>query len=151
VDARRAAKLRDRLRGPWRVVVEEGSMLPSIRPGDWLLVDPTVFGWPRRGSVVLFRDPLDGGISIKRVAARSGERVPFEGGFLRLGPDEAWLIGDATQAEAAAAGFGAPIDSNRFGPVTVDALIGRVWFRYGPPGRIGRIGSSGGGRPTRQA
>jgi signal peptidase I len=133
------ASLRKRLRGPWRVVVEEASMLPAIAPGDWLLVDPTVVRWPRRGSVVVFEDPLDGGLSIKRVAARGGERVAFAGGRLELAPDEAWLVSDATEVEAAAAGFGPPVDSNRFGPVPVTALVGRVWFRYGPLRRLGRI------------
>ena len=42
---------------------------------------------------------------------------------------------------AEAAGFGPPIDSERFGPVPVDRLVGNAWFRYGPPGRIGRIDS----------
>ncbi len=121
-------------------------MLPSIRPGDWLLVDPTVTRWPRRGSVVLFRDPLDDGLSIKRVGARPGERVAFGGGFLELAPDEAWLVADATPALAEAAGFGAPIDSTRFGPVPVSALVGRAWFRYGPPGRpLGPIPRPAGG------
>ena len=114
-------------------------MLPAIRPGDWLLVDPTVARWPRRGAVVLFRDPLDDALSLKRVAARPGERVAFGGGYLELADDEAWLLADASPEDAAAAGFGAPIDANRFGPVALDALVGRAWFRYGPVGRIGRI------------
>ena len=38
-----------RVRGPWRVAVERGSMVPAIEPGDWLLVDPTTARWPRRG------------------------------------------------------------------------------------------------------
>ena len=46
----RAASLRERARGPWRVVVSETSMTPTIEPGDWLLVDPTTIRWPRRGS-----------------------------------------------------------------------------------------------------
>ena len=50
--------LRERLRGTWRVSVVEGSMAPAILPGDWLLVDPTVRRWPRRGSVVLFSHVL---------------------------------------------------------------------------------------------
>lgn len=114
-------------------------MLPSIRPGDWLLVDPTVTRWPRRGAVVLFRDPLDDALSIKRVAARPGERVAFGDGYLELADDEAWLLADASPDQAAAAGHGEPIDSNRFGPLPVAALVGRAWFRYGPAGRIGRI------------
>ena len=114
-------------------------MLPGIAPGDWLLVDPTVRGWPRRGAVVLFREPADRGLSIKRVLGLPGERVPFNGGYLILGADEAWLAADASREVAAAAGFGEPIDSNRFGPVALDLLVGRVRFRYGPLRRIGRI------------
>ena len=115
-------------------------MQPTVAPGDWLLLDPTVTRWPRRGSVVLFREPDGEQLALKRVAAGPGDVVPFADGFLHLAEDEAWLVSDATDEEAAASGFGAPIDSRRYGPVTVDALVGRIWFRYGPPGRpIGRI------------
>jgi hypothetical protein len=76
---------------------------------------------------------------VKRVAALGGDRIPFAGGYLVLAPDEAWLVADADAATTKAVGFGAPIDSNRFGPVPVDLLVGRPWFRYGPPGRVGRI------------
>lgn len=118
-------------------------MLPAIAPGDWLLVDPTITRWPRRGAIVLFREPDNSELSIKRVAGGPGDVVPFADGFLHLEDDEAWLVADASSEAAQAAGFGTPVDSNRFGPVTVDALVGRVWFRYGPPGRrIGRIARS---------
>jgi signal peptidase I len=114
-------------------------MRPAIEPGDWLLIDPTIVRWPRRGSVVVFREPDAGGLAIKRVAALPGERVPFAGGYLELADDEAWLISDATDESAAAAGFGVPIDSRRYGPVPVELLIGRAWFRYAPLRRLGRI------------
>ena len=114
-------------------------MLPAIAPGDWLLVDPTTRRWPRPGSVVVFREPGTAELAIKRVAARGGERVAFADGFLVMAPDEAWLTADATTAATSDAGFGPPIDSTRFGPVTVGELVGRVWFRYGPIRRIGRI------------
>ncbi|HEY8870989.1 MAG TPA: S26 family signal peptidase [Candidatus Limnocylindrales bacterium] len=139
VPTARTASLRDRLRGPWRVVVVEASMLPAIAPGDWLLVDPTIRRWPRPGSIAVFREPEAETLSIKRVAAGPGASVPFAGGFLHLGADEAWLLSDADEATAAAAGFGGPIDSRRYGPVSVDLLVGRAWFRYGPPGRVGPI------------
>ena len=129
----------ERLRGPWRVVVEEASMLPAIHPGDWLLVDPSVAAWPRRGSIVVFREPETGGLSVKRVAGRPGDWVPFEDGYLHLGPDEAWLLSDASAEVTAAAGFGAPIDSRRYGPVTLEHLAGRAWFRYGPLERFGLL------------
>jgi signal peptidase I len=141
VTARRS--LRERLRGPWRVAMIEGSMLPGIAPGDWLVVDPTVSRWPRVGSVVVFHEPESGELAVKRVGARPGDRVRFAGGYLVLGPDEAWLVADATPGIAGEAGFGPPIDSNRFGPVPIGLLVGRVLFRYGPPGRMGRISSAG--------
>ena len=136
---RRAASLRARLRGPWRVIVAEASMLPVIAPGDWLVVDPLIRGWPRRGSIVVFREPGAGELAIKRVAGRPGERIPFQDGYLVLADDEAWLVADASPAVAAAAGFGRPIDSDRYGPVPVELLVGRVLFRYGPRGRIGGV------------
>lgn len=114
-------------------------MRPAVEPGDWLLVDPTVTRWPRRGSVVVFREPDGDSLAIKRVAAGPGDRVPFAEGYLELADDEAWLVSDATADETAAAGFGEPIDSRRYGPVPVNLLVGRAWLRYAPVRRIGRI------------
>ena len=120
-------------------------MLPSIAAGDWLLVDPTTSRWPRRGTVVVFREPDGGELAVKRVAAGPGDRVPFADGILELAEDEAWLLSDATDAETAAAGFGEPIDSRRYGPVPLDLLVARAWLRYAPLRRFGRIPS----RPRR--
>ena len=114
-------------------------MRPTIEPGDWLLVDPTTARWPRRGSVVVFREPDSEELAIKRVAARPGDRVPYAEGYLILGDDEAWLLSDANDAELMAAGLGEPVDSRRYGPVPVELLIGRAWFRYAPIRRIGRL------------
>ena len=115
-------------------------MAPAIEPGDWLLVDPTTARWPRRGVVCVFRDPTDHALSIKRVAAGPGERVPFADGYIELADDEAWLLSDASPAMVAARGQGVPVDSRQFGPVPVELLVGRAWFRYAPLRRIGRIG-----------
>ena len=114
-------------------------MRPTIEPGDWLLVDPTTARWPRRGSVVVFREPDSEELAIKRVAARPGDRVPYAEGYLILGDDEAWLLSDAADAELMAAGLGEPVDSRRYGPVPVELLVGRAWFRYAPIRRIGRL------------
>jgi len=115
-------------------------MAPAIEPGDWLLVDPTTRHWPRRGSVVVFREPDGGELAVKRVEARPGDQVRFAGGYLVMGADEAWLTADATTTATANTGYGPPIDSTRFGPVPLENLVGRVWFRYGPIRRIGRVG-----------
>ena len=96
-------------------------MVPAIAPGDWLVVNPSTTRWPAIGSVVVFREPL--------------------GEALALADDEAWLLSDADEKAAAAVGFGPPVDSQRYGPVDADALVGRVLFRYWPLRRVGRIPS----------
>ena len=114
-------------------------MAPAIEPGDWLLVDPTTVRWPRRGSIVVFREPDGGALALKRVAAGPGDRVAFAEGYFELADDEAWLLSDATSDATAEQGFGEAIDSRRYGPVPVELLVGRAWFRYAPLRRIGRI------------
>jgi signal peptidase I len=114
-------------------------MHPAIEAGDWLLVDPTTARWPRRGTVVVFREPDSDELAIKRIAARPGDRVPYADGYLVLGADEAWLLSDANEARLMAEGLGEPVDSRRYGPVPVEMLIGRAWFRYAPLRRFGLI------------
>ena len=115
-------------------------MAPAIEPGDWLLVDPTTVRWPRRGSVVVVHEPDGGGLAMKRIAAGPGDKVAFADGYLELADDEAWLLSDASSETTAAMGFGEPIDSRAYGPVPVELLVGRAWFRYAPLTRIGRLG-----------
>jgi len=118
-------------RGPWRVEVAERSMVPAVQPGDWLLVDPTVDRWPRRGSIVLVREPGTELFVLKRVAARPGDTVVLpKRQRLTLGTWDAWLRGDAAAAS---------VDSRRYGPVALERLVARAWFRYGPPGRVGLL------------
>ena len=112
------------------MAVAEASMAPALLPGDWLLLDPVSRAWPRRGSVVVFREPGSDLLAVKRVAARPGDRVHISEGWLHLAPDEAWLLGDDPSVS---------IDSRRYGPVPRDALVGRVWFRYGPVRRVGLV------------
>lgn len=114
-------------------------MSPAIADGDWLLVDPTIVRWPRRGTVVVFREPDAETLAVKRVAAGPGDKVAFADGYLELADDEAWLLSDAAPDVTAAAGFGDPINSRQYGPVPVDLLVGRAWFRYAPLRRVGRI------------
>jgi hypothetical protein len=129
--ASRSAGLWPRIRaGTWRVAVAEASMAPSLFEGDWLLLDPTHRRWPRRGSIVVFREPVSGILAIKRVAAGPGDRIRIAAGLLHLAPDEAWLLGDNAAIS---------LDSRRYGPVTLDALVGRAWFRYGPLTRVGPL------------
>jgi hypothetical protein len=125
--------------GVWRVAVVEDSMAPGVAAGDWLLLDPTGSGWPREGSVVVFREPESELLAIKRVAARGGAHIQIEEGILHLEHDEAWLVGDAAERS---------VDSRRYGPVPFDRYVGRAWFRYAPLRRLGRVQ---GRRATRAA
>ena len=114
-------------------------MEPTLTEGDWLLVDPTTARWPKPGSIVAFLEPDTGALAVKRVAAGPGTRVSFAEGYLELADDEAWLAADATPEVTAEAELGPPRDSERYGPVPVAMLVGRVWFRYAPWRRIGPI------------
>ena len=116
--------------GPWQVEVVEGSMRPALEPGDWLLVDPTIGVWPKRGTIVVVRSPDDDLLTIKRVAARPGDVIRTLDGPIRLGPTQAWLLGDERPISR---------DSRGYGPVELDRLVARAWFRYAPRGRIGRL------------
>jgi signal peptidase I len=116
-------------RGPWRVAVAEESMTPALQPGDWLFIDPTIRHWPRRGSVVVVRQPGTGMLVIKRLAAGPGDVVLAGSDYVRLA-DQAWLLGD---------GGGHSVDSRHYGPVGLEALVGRAWLRFWPLRRVGLI------------
>ena len=103
-----ALALRRRVR---TYVVSGRSMLPSYREGDWLVLRTRAPGasTPRRGQVVVARIPGDIE-AIKRIRL-----VDSEG--------RAWLQGDNADEST---------DSRDFGPVSPDAIVGRVLFRYWP-------------------
>jgi len=117
------------LRGPWRVTVAEESMSPALKPGDWLLLDPIVRRWPRRGSTVVVREPGSDLLVVKRVAAGPGDTVFAGGQRVRL-VREAWLLGNDESCS---------VDSRQYGPVPREALVARVWLRYWPLRRAGLV------------
>ena len=93
-----------------RVKVAEHSMLPALRPGDWLLVRRT--RRIRAGQIVIARHPGRPDLLLVKRAAR---RV--DGGW--------WLASDNPDAGA--------VDSRRFGPVPAALVEGRVLVRYRRP------------------
>ena len=93
-----------------RYEVAGASMLPALRPGDWVVVDRAARA--RAGEIVLAGDPRDGERTmVKRVARRQ------PGGAL-------WLLGDNRAAST---------DSRALGAFQPDLLLGRVRWRYWPP------------------
>lgn len=124
-------------------------MLPTLQPGELLLVDtldPRVFGI-HRGDIVVFQPPIQGyqGQSfVKRVVAIGGDDVTISGGYVfvdgdRLSavagttpdttfPDETdirvpkgtvFVLGDNREESW---------DSRSYGTVPLTAVIGRVWL-----------------------
>jgi type IV secretory pathway protease TraF len=107
---------------PFRVEVAGRSMVPTLRPGDWLVA--TRRGKIRRGSVVVLRHPRDHIDLVKRVAAVPGDS--FAGGV--LDPGHYVVVGDDPAGST---------DGRTFGPVGRSAIEGVVRFRYWPrPARV---------------
>jgi nickel-type superoxide dismutase maturation protease len=103
-----------------RAAVTGESMLPGLRPGDWLLVDPLAFRerLPRPGELVVVPDP------------RQPERLLVKRVHSTEEDGRVHLAGDAREQST---------DSRAFGPVQADDVRGRAWARYWPPDRLGRV------------
>jgi inner membrane protease subunit 1 len=96
---------------PRRFVVTGDSMLPTLRPGDRLLV--ARIGHAHEGDLVVVRDPRSPSrLVCKRVVSADARHIVVRGD----NPD-------------------ASTDSRAFGPVPVEWVIGRVLRRYYPPGQ----------------
>jgi hypothetical protein len=105
-----------------RVAVAERSMLPVLRPGDWLLAWRTTRIRP--GQVVLAWHPERPGLLLVKRAAWWVDGNGEAGG---QGGGGWWLASDNTAAGA--------VDSARFGPVPEEKIVARVLVRYWPPRR----------------
>ena len=107
-----------RLIDSWRsrVTVTGHSMVPTLRDGDWVLVDPTAYRLrpPSPGEMVVAESP-DGPL-LKRVSEL-------------VGTASVLLAGDAPSAG----------QHSHDVVVAVSAVSGRPWFRYWPARGIGRV------------
>ncbi len=85
-------------------------MTPAVATGERVFVNRAAY-WlrnPRSGDLVVVRDPRQPDrLLLKRIDRES------EGGWL--------VLGDNVDAST---------DSRAFGPVTREAILGKVWFRY---------------------
>jgi hypothetical protein len=101
-----------------RVAVAERSMLPALRPGDWLLAVRT--RRVRPGQVVLAWHPARADfLLVKRAVRQVTGDAEAGGGW--------WLESDNPVAGA--------VDSNHFGLVPEELIVARVLVRYWPPRR----------------
>ena len=99
-----------------RVAVAGSSMLPTLRPGDWLIVRWSGADAARPGALVVLERPDRPGLLVVKRAVRRE-------------PDGWWVLGDNPAASD---------DSRVFGAVPDPHLRGRVIARYWPwpPARL---------------
>ena len=154
------ARIMKRLVSSRPYVVRGASMIPSLRPGDQVLVDAAAYGEVElaRGDVVVFSNPHgDGRHDVKRVVGLPGERVVMTEGLLFIDGRElaepylgglpssvglgelAWELG-AGQYVVLGDNRAHSTDSREFGPVGGDRIVGRAWMRYWPVTALGSLG-----------
>lgn len=99
-------------------IVQGRSMVPTLQPGDRLLVESWTYRQrpPRPGEVVLAADP-------RRPRRELAKRVAA------VGPDSLTLVGDGARST----------DSRTFGAIPLRNVKWRAVARYWPPRRAGRI------------
>lgn len=98
-----------------RMVVKGRSMLPTLEPGDRLVVVRA--RKVRPGMLIALRDPRQQDLLvIKRATTVTNGHVT--------------VLGDNPSEST---------DSRSFGPVPLDNIIGRVIYRYYPSARAGRL------------
>jgi signal peptidase I len=144
--------------------VKGHSMVPTLEDGEYLLTDKLTYRWvrkPEKGDIVVFKAPENEDYDfIKRIIALPGDTLEVRSGvvtvngevldesylspllktnggaFLKEGhvytvPEGGYLVmGDNRKFSS---------DSREWGPVPEGYLIGRAWFRYWPPTRLGII------------
>lgn len=132
--------------------VESDSMVPTVAPGDQLLLEHAI-GELRRGDLVVLDDPDGSGSLVKRVVALGGDVFAIEDGLVVLNgvqavepyADQSRIDGvyvgpltvPAGQVYVLGDDRGNSVDSREFGPVPAATVIGRVVLRLWPsPGRL---------------
>ena len=139
------------------------SMDTTFRDGEYILTSKLAYKFddPHYGDVVVFKSPEDKDVDfIKRIIGIPGDRVmiqdsevfvngkkltedyiqhptqPLDGGFMKDGDEvlvpegHLFVMGDNRPRSS---------DSRAFGPIPMNDIIGRVFFRYFPTNRLGTI------------
>lgn len=137
--------------------VKGHSMEPSFYERDYLIIDEISYRFkePQRGEVVVFNSPVNDDYYLKRIIALPGERIKIadkkviiyndqyprgvllEEEYLEeetqgeismtLGDNQYFVLGDNRDAS---------YDSRRFGAVSIDEIVGKVWLRGWPFNRV---------------
>lgn len=146
-----------------RSLVDGRSMETTFFTGDRLIVSRLhyMLDTPKRGEIVVFnsinpREREQGVMLIKRIIGLPNERIEFRDGELYINdvrteepyikeacaqfscPDALWQLHD-TQYFVMGDNRNASQDSRRFGPITIQDIVGEAVFRYWPPQKLGLI------------
>lgn len=121
--------------------ISSASMMPTLQPGDQIIVTPYFRSAPQRGHVVVFKSPQTGEFLVKRIVAIPGDLVDSRLGRLRLGgytvpesyvldeaatgaieaqivpPDSYYVLGDNRHRS---------LDSRSWGAVPAGNIVGRA-------------------------
>ncbi|MFB6212846.1 MAG: signal peptidase I [Candidatus Magasanikbacteria bacterium] len=142
-------------------LVSGSSMEPTFHSGDYLLVDQFTYNFrkPKRGEVVVFKNPKGDSFFIKRIIGMPGERIVlndgkvkvFENGskkvleekyarkFLSEGHSEYTL--DKNEYFVMGDNRGFSFDSRSWGPLKRKNIIGLVRLRLWPPSDVVAFGA----------
>lgn len=144
--------------------VRGSSMLPNFYNGEYLLTNKITYRFspPKRGEVVVFKSPENTQYDyIKRIIGLPGDKLEVknqdfyingqkinessylspaiksqpgyyltEGKEITIPDNHYFVVGDNRQNSS---------DSRDFGPISRNSIIGKAWFMYWPPGKIGLI------------
>jgi signal peptidase I len=138
-----------------RIRVEGSSMEPSLHDGEFVVVNRLAYRWqmPIRGDIIVFRFPLDPSRRfIKRIIGLPGDDIeirartvyvngvaldepyiaaePRYTGEWHIDPDQLFVLGDNRNNSS---------DSENWGPLPVEDVIGKAVLVYWPPGDLGII------------
>jgi signal peptidase I len=121
-----------------RIRVEGISMEPSLHEGQFVVVNRIAYRWNEadRGDIIVFRFPLNPSRRfIKRVIGLPGNTVtiaatPRYDGEWVIGPDELFVLGDNRNNSS---------DSQNWGPLPIEEVIGKAVLVYWPPSEAGII------------
>ncbi len=138
-----------------RIRVEGISMEPNLHDGEFVVVNRLAYRWktPARGDIVVFHFPSDPRRRfIKRVIGLPGDTVtirdgkvfinssvldepyldeePVYHGEWRIAPNEVFVLGDNRNNSS---------DSQNWGPLDINEIIGKAMLVYWPMDMIGLI------------
>lgn len=143
--------------------VKGESMFPNFNDNEYLLTNKLSyrFGQPSRGDVVIFAAPPDPTEDyIKRIVGIPGDRVMVRDNKVYLNGEllkEDYLPRDAITSPGPYMSDGKEIivgeneyvvfgdnrtnssDSRKWGPVKREKIVGKAWFAYWPPNKVGLV------------